>query len=174
MWSRRRRPTLAAQFLLLQLAVLVLVVLVAGVVSVRQADVSFSETRRNRLRATAEALASTSAVRDTMELAGDRQVLASYAQDRADLVGATAVLVLDTDARVVVGTDPLRQGDVLDLNPGVLEGRAWSGDVDDAGDRAVAAQVPILSDNGPDEAAAGLPRPARSSGSWSSPRTTRR
>jgi sensor histidine kinase regulating citrate/malate metabolism len=157
LWSRRRRLTLAAQFLLLQLAVLVVVVLVAGVVSLRQADLAFSETRGNRLRAAAENLASTGAVRDTMELAGDRRVLASYAQDRADLVGATAVLVLDTDARVVVGTDPTRDGDVLDLHAGVLDGRAWTGDVDDEGDRAVAAQVPILSDNGPGEADAGLP-----------------
>lgn len=157
MWSRRRRLTLAAQFLLLQLAVLVVVVLVAGVVSLRQADLAFADTRGNRLRAAAETLASTGAVRDTMELSGDRRVLASYAQDRADHVGATAVLVLDTDSRVVVGTDPTRRGDVLRLHDGVLDGRAWTGDVRDEGDRAVAAQVPILSDNGPDEADAGLP-----------------
>lgn len=157
MWSRRRSLTLAAQVLLLQLVVLVLVVLVAGVVSVRQADVTFQESRGNRLRAAAENLASTGAVRDTMELAGDRQVLASYAQDRADLVGATAVFVLDTEGRVVVGTDPTRDGDRFDLHPGVTDGRVWTGDVADGGERAVSAQVPILSDNGPEEVAAGLP-----------------
>lgn len=161
MWSRlrtgRRTLSLAAQFLLLQLAVLVVVVLVAGVVSVRQADVAFQESRGNRLRAAAENLASTSAVRDAMELAGGRQVLASYAQDRADLVGATAVFVLDTEARVVVGTDPTRDGDRLELHPGVLGGRDWTGNADDDGDRAVAAQVPILSDNAPSETPPGAP-----------------
>lgn len=160
MWSPgRRRPTLAAQFLLLQLAVLVLVVLVAGVVSVRQADAAFEESRSDRMRAAAERLASTSAVRDAMEAGNDRRVLASYAQDQADLVvGSTAVYVVGTDSRIVVGTDPTRDGDPIDLRAGVLGGRAWTGDVDDAGDRAVAAQVPILSDNTPAEATTGLPR----------------
>lgn len=156
MWSRRR-PTLAAQFLLLQLAVLVVVVLVAGVVSLRQADVTFQESRGNRLRAAAETLASTSAVRDAMEAREDRRVLASYAQDRADLVGATAVFVVGTDGRIVVGTDPTRDGDAVALQDGVVDGRAWTGDADDAGDRAVAAQVPILSDNTAAEAASGQP-----------------
>jgi two-component system, CitB family, sensor kinase len=157
LWSRRRHLTLAAQVLLLQLVVLALVVLVAGLVSLRQADVTFQESRGNRLRAAAENLTSTSAVRDTMELAGDRLVLASYAQDRADLVGATNVFVLDPEARVVVGTDPTRDGDRFDLHAGVMDGRVWTGDVTDGGERAVSAQVPILSDNGPEEVAAGLP-----------------
>ena len=118
---------------------------------------TFQESRGNRLRAAAENLASTGAVRDTMELAGDRLVLASYAQDRADLVGATNVFVLDPEARVVVGTDPTRDGDRFDLHAGVMDGRVWTGDVTDGGERAVSAQVPILSDDGPEEVAAGLP-----------------
>ena len=51
--------SLAGQFLALQLAVLLLALLVTSVVSVRQSDAEFSETRGARLRAGAENLAGT-------------------------------------------------------------------------------------------------------------------
>ena len=65
MWSRLRfRPaTLAGQFLVLQLTVLLVVVAVASVVSVQQSDADFRDTRGARLRADAESLANTEVVR---------------------------------------------------------------------------------------------------------------
>ena len=159
MWSRR--PTLAGQVLLLQLSVLVAVVLVSAVVSVRQADTTFRDSRGDRLRATAENLASTAVVRDAMEVPGDRSALASYVQDRADLVGASAVYVTDAEGSVVVGTDPTQRGRRVDLGDGsVLERRNWTGDVTDRGDRAIAALVPVLSDSDLDEAEAARRPPA--------------
>ena len=65
MWSRPRAPwpiTLAGQFLALQLVVLLLVLAVTSVVSVRQSDADFRDTRGARLRAAAENLASTPVV----------------------------------------------------------------------------------------------------------------
>eukprot|EP01032_Pedospumella_encystans_P002992 gene2992-3521_t len=147
LWSRLRRPSrmsLAGQFLLLQLAVLVVVVAVGSVVSVRQSDADFRDTRGARLAATAESLASTDAVREAMEQLDGRAEIAFYAQQRSDDVGASAVYVTDPTGVVVVGTDPTRTGESVDLGDGdVLEGRSWTGDVTDRGRPAIAATVPI-------------------------------
>ncbi|WP_220451325.1 sensor histidine kinase [Nocardioides dongkuii] len=171
MWSRRRRAhlSLAAQFLVLQLAVLLVVLSVGAVVSVRQADAAFRDTRGSRLRAAAENLASTAVVQDAMEQVaadrsdqepdGERRALTAYAQERADLVGASAVYLTDPDGVVVISTDPTRPGTRVDLGDrSVLDGRDWSGDVTDRGDRAIAAEVPVLANGDTDVAVAdGLP-----------------
>ncbi len=153
--SRLRHParmSLAGQFLVLQLAVLLVVVGVGSVVSVRQSDADFRDTRGARLSATAESLASTDAVREAMERADDRSTIAFYAQQRADDVGASAVYVTDPAGTVVVGTDPTRVGESVALGSGdALEGRSWTGNITDRGRPAIAATVPILSDNAPQE-----------------------
>lgn len=153
MWSRppfaapRRPLTLAGQFLVLQLAVLTAVLAVTSVVSLRQSDQDFRDTRGARLQAAAESLASTPAVQNGLEQPGDRLPLAFYAQQRADDVGASAVYVTDVEGRVVVGTEPSQQGTVIDLGPGtVLQRRSWTGEILDRGRAAIAAEVPILSD----------------------------
>lgn len=151
MWSRLGRVgrlSLAGQFLVLQLAVLVVVVAVGSVVSVRQGDADFRDTRGARLLATAESLASTDAVREAMEQRDNRAAIAFYAQQRADDVGASAVYVTDPEGVVVFGTDPNRTGQTVDLGSGdALDNRSWTGDITDRGRGAIAATVPILSDN---------------------------
>ena len=73
MWSRSRRGiSLAGQFLVLQLTVLLAVLAVSSVVSVQQADADFRDTRGARLRAAAENLAGTSAVRSGLAALRDR------------------------------------------------------------------------------------------------------
>lgn len=155
MWSRLRRAgrlSLAGQFLVLQLAVLVVVVAVSSVVSVRQSDADFRDTRGARLLATAESLASTDAVREAMEQRNDRAAIAFYAQQRADDVGASVVYVTDPDGVVVFGTDPNRTGESVDLDDGdALQNRSWTGDITDRGRTAIAATAPILSDNDDEE-----------------------
>lgn len=147
----RPRITLASQFLLLQVAVLCVVVAVTGVVSFRQSEADFSDSRGARLRAAAEALAGTEAVQDEMARPQVRTALSFYAQQRADTVGATAVHITDAEGVVFASTDPSSYGEPVDLGPGtVLEGRTWTGDVDDHGDRAIAAEVPIYSNDDPD------------------------
>jgi len=156
--GRRRHLSLAGQFLALQLLVLLAVVLVTGVVSVRQADVTFRDERGARLRSAAEGLASTDAVQDAMATGTGREALAFYAQQRAGDVGATVVHLADPEGRVVVSTDPTREGELLDLGQGdVLERRSWTGDVQDGGRRAIAAQVPVLSTADPDGAGSAPP-----------------
>jgi two-component system, CitB family, sensor kinase len=145
------RLTLATQFLLLQVGVLCVVVAVTGVVSFQQSSADFSDERGSRLRASAEALAGTAAVQDEMEDPRVRTALAFYLQQRADTVGATNAYVTDPDGVVFASTDPTRYGEPLDLGPRtVLDGRVWTGDVTDEGDRAIEAAVPIFSTSADD------------------------
>jgi len=147
LWSHRHVPhprTLAGQFLALQVVLLLLVVAVTSVVSFRQSDADFRDARGARLRASAENLASTEALQVGIDDPGQHGALAFYAQQRQDDIGATAVYLTDPAGTIVVSTDPTRVGDRIDLGPGVTDRRAWNGDLDDRGERAIAAQVPIL------------------------------
>src|SRR5690349_14085669 len=65
LWSRSRwwPATLAGQFLVLQLTVLLVVVAVASMVSVQQSDADFRDTRGAEMRAAAESMANIPAVR---------------------------------------------------------------------------------------------------------------
>lgn len=161
MWSPRRprlapstlRPsTLAGQLLLLQVAVLVVVLAVSAVVSVRQAVADFRDTRSTRLTAAAEALAGIPAVQDGLDGTVDRRALLFYVQQRSDQVGASAVHLTSPDGTVLVSTDPTREGEQADLGEGdALRGRRWVGDVRERDRPALAATVPVLANNAPDE-----------------------
>lgn len=144
--------TLAGQLLLLQVAVLVVVLAVSALVSVRQAVSDFRDTRGTRLTAAAEALAGTPAVQDGLDGTVDRRALLFYVQQRSDDVGASAVHLTGPDGVVLVSTDPTREGERADLGPGdALDGRRWVGDVEERGTPAIAATVPVLANNPPDE-----------------------
>ncbi|QIG43516.1 ATPase [Nocardioides anomalus] len=154
MWTlrsrKRARLSLASQFLVLQVAVLCVVVAVTGVVSFRQSEADFSQSRGARLRAAAEALAGTEAVQDELAAPRSRTALSFYAQQRADTVGATAVYLADAEGVVFASTDPSTYDQRVDLGPGtVLDGRSWTGDISDRGDRAIAAEVPVYSNDAP-------------------------
>ena len=80
----RQRMSLAGQFLALQLAVLLLALLVTSVVSVRQSDAEFRQTRGARLRAGAENLAGTAIVRRSLSRGEHPDSLAFYAEQMQD------------------------------------------------------------------------------------------
>lgn len=140
----RRNLTLAGQFLLLQLVVLLVVVVVTSIVSLRQADADFRDSREARLGAAAESLANTAAVQDALNTGGHQRALTFYVQQRADDVDASAAYLASPDGEVEVSTDPTRLGEAVDLGPGdAARGRTWTGDIEDLGDRAIAAEVPV-------------------------------
>jgi sensor histidine kinase regulating citrate/malate metabolism len=140
----RRHLTLAGQFLLLQLAVLLVVVVVTSVVSLRQSDADFRASRGARLGAAAESLANTAAVQDGLRLGTGRRALAFYTQQRSNDVGASAVYLASAGGDVLVSTDPTRVGESVSLGNGdAARGRAWTGDIEDRGGRAIAAEVPV-------------------------------
>ncbi|MER6941685.1 hypothetical protein ABT284_28405, partial [Nocardioides sp. NPDC000441] len=160
MWPQRprRHLSLAGQVLLLQLSVLLLVVVATSIVSLRQSDADFRDSREDRLRAAAESLAGIAAIQDGLtSSAPDRQALGFYLQTRAADAGADTAYLTALDGTVLVATDPTRVGETLDLGRRETS-RAWSGDIDDAGRRAIAAQVPVYG-GGSAGADAEAPRP---------------
>ncbi|NYE34979.1 hypothetical protein F4692_000083 [Nocardioides cavernae] len=150
MWSRLRlRPaTLAGQFLVLQLTVLLAVVAVASVVSVQQSDADFRDTRGARLRAEAERLANTKIVRfsfRTDAVDANRSTLTSVTQRVRFEVQASGVYLADPDGVVLVSSDFGGRDRTIDLAGSTVQQlRPWTGDVDDFGTPSIAAQVPII------------------------------
>ena len=151
MWSRGlpARPTLAGQFLALQVTVLLIALAVASVVALRQGEADFREERGAPLRAAAQDLANLAVVR---QQAADPPVPASmsaYAQQFQDRVDATSVQVADSDGQVLFGAAPDDAGDRMPLRTEPADRvRTWTGDLDVDGAHSIAVQVPVYA---PDE-----------------------
>lgn len=150
MWSRSRwwPATLAGQFLVLQVSVMLVVVVVASVVSVQQSDADFRATRGAAMRVAAERLANQKFVRltfrtDTVDV--NRGALATIAQQVRDSDQRGGVYLAGPDGTVLVSSDFAGRGERLDLLGGATQRlRPWTGDVDDFGTPSIAAQVPII------------------------------
>jgi sensor histidine kinase regulating citrate/malate metabolism len=137
---RDRHVTLAGQFLALQLVVLLLVLLVTSVVSLRQSDAEFRDTRGARLRAAAENIANTAPVRTSLRRSTPPASLSFYPEQTQRTYLASSVYLTRPDGTIVAGTNPAAVGDRIDLTTSdVTEGRSWTGDVDDRGRRSIAA-----------------------------------
>jgi sensor histidine kinase regulating citrate/malate metabolism len=155
--TRRRELTLAGQFLVLQLVVVVLLLGIVGVISVRQSTTAFTIERGSQMRSVAEYVANLAVVRDQLTRAavgaavsGDTRRALAPSVDRAlSLSGATDVLIAAPDGTVLASSDPSLMGTSATLGASdVTEGRGWTGDVTVDGDRAVAGHAPILGDDG--------------------------
>lgn len=150
MWSRSRLwpATLAGQFLVLQLTVLLVVVVVASVVSVQQSDADFRDARGAEMRAAAESLANIKPVRRPFlrgEVEQLRAFLTSYTQQVRTNEQASGVYLTDPEGVVLVSSDFAGRDDRIDLSGSTVQQlRPWTGDVDDFGTRSIAAQVPII------------------------------
>ncbi len=147
--ARRTGLTLAGQVLALQLVVIAVVLTIVGAISMRQSTVTFEEERGSAMRSVAEYLANTPLVRERVGATDAPRVLAPTVDRALRLSGASVVSVADADGVVVTSSDPTIVGTRLDLGPSrVRQGRGWSGDVDAADGRAVAAHAPVLDDDG--------------------------
>lgn len=146
MWSRSRLwpATLAGQFLVLQLTVLLVVIAVASVVSVQQSDADFRDTRGAALREDAENLANTKIVRLSFRT-GTVETNRSSLTSSTQRFQASGVYLTDPDGVVLVSSDFDGRGRRIDLSGSTVQRlRAWTGDVDDFGTPSIAAQVPII------------------------------
>jgi hypothetical protein len=154
LWSRPRLwpATLAGQFLVLQLTVLLVVVAVASVVSVQQSDADFRDTRGAPLRAAAEDLTNIKIVRlsfRTDEVEANRSVLTPLTQETRTRVQASGVYLTDPEGVVLVSSDFDGRGRSVDLAGSTVQRlRTWTGDVDDFGTPSIAAQVPVINRQG--------------------------
>ncbi len=154
---RRRELTLAGQFLTLQLAVIVLLLGIVGLISVRQSTATFTTDRGTQMRSVAEYVANLGVVRDQLRQAeagsvdaeSTRRSLAPPVDRALSLSGASEVSIASPDGVVLASSDPGRVGRPAELGDSdVGQGRGWTGDVESDGERAVAGHAPILADDG--------------------------
>jgi two-component system, CitB family, sensor kinase len=141
--------SLAGQFLVFQLLVVVVVLFAVAAVSVAQSTREFRDVRGQRMIAVAENMASTPIVRDRYADPFAARVLAPEVDRAVALSGAGLAEILDPGGTVRVSSDPSRVGRQMDLGPSRAdEGRAWFGDDDIDGVHSLVGQVPILGTNG--------------------------
>jgi sensor histidine kinase regulating citrate/malate metabolism len=142
----RWKLSLARQFLLLQVGIVLLVVCAVGAVSLAESNLSFRSEQSARLRSVAENLAANDTVRMGLGDAVWRDVLATRAESARSVAGTTYVLITDAEGRLLTGPDAGRSAALGTSN--ALSGRSWVGIVDD-GTASLVAHVPVLSeDNG--------------------------
>jgi sensor histidine kinase regulating citrate/malate metabolism len=140
-----RRRTLAGQLLVLQLAIIVVVLVAVAAVSLAQSAATFNRVEGRRVAALGEQLAGNPLLRDRLTQPAPRETIAPLVQNALTQSGVTSVTVADARGRVVSSTDPTLVGSPLRLgDPGVVQGRAWSGELEIGGSRELVAQVPVL------------------------------
>lgn len=146
--------TLARQFLLLQLLIVLVVLVFVAALSIAQSAAEFRRVEGRGALSAAENLAAMPVVRDRLPEAEPRlgAALPAAAESVRAQSGASGVMLVRPDRTVVVSSDPTLLGDELGLGESdVLQGRSWTGVVERGGQRFVAAHVPVLaSDEDPD------------------------
>ncbi|PRX49386.1 sensor histidine kinase regulating citrate/malate metabolism [Prauserella shujinwangii] len=141
----RFRPSLAGQLLAWQLAIMLLVLVAVGALSITQSEVTFSRVEGRRVVALAEQLASNPLVRNQLDAPTSHEALATLVQTRRTQAGVTSVTVADARGTVVSSTDPILVGTALPFgDDAVAEGRGWSGTLTIDGSRELVAQVPVI------------------------------
>ncbi|WP_431919369.1 ATP-binding protein [Nonomuraea jabiensis] len=144
---RRRRPTLAGEMLILQLAIVLMVLFAVGALSLAQSAATFDRVEGRRVTALAEQLAWNPLVRAQIDQPAPGEVLAPLVHSTLTQSGVTSVTVADASGKIVSSTDTTVVGAALPLgDPGVARARGWSGHLVVDGVPEVAAQVPVLSD----------------------------
>lgn len=135
-----RKPSLARQFLVWQLAVVaLLLVAVAGVATMQQ-DAGFRATEGRRMLSVAEDVAANLEVRRGLAV-GYYDSLPAIALSARDISGADEIVIVDAHGVIRAAEDPAQIGTRFD--PGgssAALGRAWVGNPDG---RTVVAQVPV-------------------------------
>jgi two-component system, CitB family, sensor kinase len=148
-WWRRLVPrTLAGKFLIFQLGVVGLVLVVAGVVSVRESTSQFASSSGDRVLGAAENVAGNPLVKAGGEDLNPATALAPVAEAARIQSGATVVLLADINRRIITSTDPTLVGATLALPDDSAAGRSWDGDLTLGGQRLIAASVPVYSNSG--------------------------
>ncbi len=141
----RWKMSLAGQFLLLQLGLLLLVVTAVAAVSLAQSDETFRRDEGRRLLSLGETVAANPTIRLGLGNPVDRAVLSAAAEGARGLSGASYVLIAAADGTLLTGPDA---GRPASLGPSpVRSGKSWVGVVDD-GTEALVAHVPVLDSDG--------------------------
>jgi sensor histidine kinase regulating citrate/malate metabolism len=141
-----RRSTLAGQLLAFQLALITVVLVVVGALSLAQSEATFIRVEGRRVSALAEQVAANPLVRGNLAVPEQRTGLATLAQQVVVQSRVTDVTIADDAEHVRVSTDPSLEDAALPVGDRrVAEGSSWSGTMERDGDRQLVAQVPVLS-----------------------------
>ncbi len=141
-----KRPTLAGQLLVLQLAIVVVVLVAVAAVSLAQSAATFNRVEGRRVTALAEQLAGSQTLRFGIRHPAPAEVLAPLLQTTLTQSGVTSITVADVDGRIIGATNPTTIGDEMTMgDPRVAEGRGWSGELRVDEEQELVSQVPVLS-----------------------------
>jgi two-component system CitB family sensor kinase len=143
--------SLAGQYLLLQLLIVLAVLVAVVAISLAQSAATFERVEGRRALSAAEALGSNPAVRELLPTAEPRAgaALPAVAESVRTVSGSSHVALAKMDRTVVASSDPGLLGQPLELGASrVLEGRAWTGVVAGGGSTVLSAHVPVLDDAG--------------------------
>ncbi|TCC04005.1 sensor histidine kinase [Kribbella soli] len=142
-----RRPTLAGQLLVLQLAIVVIVLVAVAAVSLAQSAATFNRVEGRRVTLLAEQLSSSPALRFGIRNPAPAEMLAPALQTSLAQSGVTSITVANSEGKVIAATNPTLIGS--DLTYGDQAGdkrRGWSGELRGDGGTELVAQVPVLSE----------------------------
>lgn len=142
----RRSMSLAGQYLVLQLLIVLAVLVVVGAISMAQAAQDIRRVEGRRALAAAENLAANATVRTLLPSAtpGVGTALPSVAETVRTTSGSTSVVLGFPDRTVVTSSDPSQVGHRLPMGDStVLDGAAWTGLVTRDGRTAVVAHAPV-------------------------------
>jgi sensor histidine kinase regulating citrate/malate metabolism len=143
--ARARRTTLAGQLLVLQLAVVLVVLVLVGGLSVAQSEATFTRVEGRRVSALAEQLGANPLVRTAFLTPETRTALAVLGQSVVTQSRVSTVTFADADERVRVSTDPSLDDTRLPLpRQAVADGASWSGTLEVGGRRQLVSQVPVF------------------------------
>jgi len=141
-----RRGTLAGQLLVLQVAVILVVLVLVGALSLAQSEATFTRVEGRRVTALAEQLGGNPLVRSNLEIPETRTGLATLAQSFLVQSSVGSVTFADADEDVRVSTNPSYEGERIPLpREAVADGASWSGTLTIDGQRQLVAQVPVFS-----------------------------
>jgi sensor histidine kinase regulating citrate/malate metabolism len=138
-----KRLSLAGQFLLLQLVILLLVLVAVAATSLAQSARQFRDDEGWRTQQIAENVAATSIIRTGLKETVPADALTARLEQVRMLSGASSIVITTPNLRIVAATDPGRAGQRLPLHGNtVLSG--WIGTVSEDGVDSVIARVPVL------------------------------
>jgi len=143
--------SLAGQYLLLQLLIVLAVLVGVVAISLAQSAAAFERTEGRRALSAAEALGGNPVVRELLPESQARggAVLPAVAESVRIVSGSSRVALARIDRTVVASSDPSLLGEPLELGASrVMEGRAWTGVVGGTPAPLLSAHVPVLDDTG--------------------------
>lgn len=143
--------SLAGQYLVLQLLIVLAVLVAVVAISLAQSAAAFERIEGRRALSAAEALGSNPTVRALLPAAEPRvgSALPAVAESVRTVSGSSHVAIAKLDRTVVASSDPSLLDQPLELGASrVLEGRAWTGVMGGTGSEKLSAHVPVLDDSG--------------------------